>query len=81
MIGIINEQAQILEDISTKIHLALLSSTANYTAENYSIPQKHHEQNLFMIRILEKEEYYSLIIGALTKQERAQIVEIPPDWF
>ena len=81
MIGLISTDEAQLNDISARIHIALNSSHARYFAAEYGQPMKHINEDLYALILLEKEDYYPIIINTLTEGERTMIQPVTPDWF
>lgn len=81
MIGLISTDETQLNDISARIHIALNSSQARYFATEYGEAMKHTSEDLYALILLEKEDYYTIIINTLTEDERAMIQALTPDWF
>ncbi len=81
MIGLISADETQLNDISARLHIALNSSQARYHATEYGQAMKHVNEDLYALILLEKEDYYPVIINTLTDDERAMIQPVTPDWF
>tara|TARA_R110002096_G_scaffold135829_5_gene287920 strand:- start:1475 stop:1726 length:252 start_codon:yes stop_codon:yes gene_type:complete len=81
MIGLIGTDQTQLNDISARIHIALNSSHARYFATEYGDAIKHTSEDLYALILLEKEDYYTIIINTLTEGERTMIQPVTPDWF
>ncbi len=82
MIGLVNADNQLLEDICIRIHVALEQSSAKYVADRYSILLYNSEDNLYALRIVQMPaEWNDVIMGTLTEQEKEMMQDISNDYI
>ena len=81
MIGVISTNQTELNDIAARIHSALNSAPVRYFANEYTELINKPNTDLYAVEILEKPDYYAVIMDTLTEQEKALIGEMAPDWF
>ena len=81
MIGLISTDQTELNDIAARIHTALTAARVRYVANEYTELINKPSTDLYAVEILEKPDYYPVIMDTLTEQEKALIGDLSPDWF
>ena len=81
MIALVNIDDNILVDISARLHNALKAAPVDYTAEKYGDPIKHPDEELYALKVIQKEDYHEVIESELTAEEQSWQQTIGEDWF
>ena len=81
MIGIVNDNADFLNDISNKLGQFLKDSGLCYHAENYADLIEYPDGSKYALTISENKQYYDPIMTTLTQEEKNMIEWIGSDWY
>ncbi len=81
IIGVISPSEPELNDIAERIHAALSAAPVRYVAQRYTELINKPNTDLYAVEILQKPDYYPVIMDTLTEQEKNQIAELTPEWF
>ncbi len=81
MIGIIDNNTDVLNDISSHLNEVLKNYDVLYNATSYGEPIPHPDGTKYALIIKETNPYNQIIINNLTPEEKNKIEYLHSDWF
>ena len=81
MIGIVNDNADFLNDICNKLGQSLKDSGLCYHAEKYADLIEYPDGSKYALPVSENKKYYDVIMNSLTQEEKNKIEYLHSDWF